>query len=102
MTLDGAGAHRLDVSLQSHPLSASAKVVSRYAGRAITTAHRRWPPCATAGAGSNDARDKCTAIGRFNAWTALAAASTAAHHVFELSSGIGVVWQPNSDSRPCR
>jgi hypothetical protein len=27
-------------------------------------------------------------------WTALAAASTAAHHVFELSNGIGLVWQP--------
>jgi hypothetical protein len=27
-------------------------------------------------------------------WTALAAASTAAHHGFELSSGIGLVWQP--------
>ena len=27
-------------------------------------------------------------------WTALAAGSTAAHHVFELSSGIGLVWQP--------
>ena len=27
-------------------------------------------------------------------WTALAAAATAAHHSFELSNGIGLVWQP--------
>ena len=27
-------------------------------------------------------------------WTALAAAATAAHHGFELSNGIGLVWQP--------
>ena len=27
-------------------------------------------------------------------WTALAAVATAAHHGFELSNGIGLVWQP--------
>ena len=27
-------------------------------------------------------------------WTALAAAATAGHHTFELSNGIGLVWQP--------
>lgn len=27
-------------------------------------------------------------------WTALAAVGTAAHHTFELASGVGLVWQP--------